>query len=330
MYCKMNWLWKLKKQTFKQEKIKDILKQGYELPQQIQRDLEEDRVTELIKDFKEGFHPYAPIYFCIFQKKRYLIDGQHRLKIFEQQYKYHHETIWVCDILVDVFEDMKDVFRIINNQLPLNDLWKRPKEIKEIILEVFHYFKEHYPHTFKHNGRRRPYMNKEVFKTQITYLQDELDIVESQPLIDRILYIHDEYAKMKPDDLPRKGKIPNEKFIKVIEKEKCLYLGMVEEWPRHCINEEVPQQINNNDFQANKLKVWEKYMGNVARGPCFCCKDHEIRVYHFEAGHVIARTLGGDDSMENLRPICSFCNKSMRTENMFEFMKKFEHLNSKT
>ena len=198
-----------KKQIFREEKVKDILKQGYELPQQIQRDLEEDRVRELIQDFDEKFKPYAPIYFCIFQKRRYVIDGQHRLNIFENSTKYNDQYIWTCDILVNEYEDMKDVFQIINNQLPLNDLWKRPKEIKEIILEVFNYFKEHNPNTFKYNGKRRPYMHKEIFKTQITYLQDELEIFDSKTIIDRILFVNNEYSKMKPDDLPRKGKIPN-------------------------------------------------------------------------------------------------------------------------
>jgi 5-methylcytosine-specific restriction endonuclease McrA len=43
----------------------------------------------------------------------------------------------------------------------------------------------------------------------------------------------------------------------------------------------------------------------------------------FDCGHVIAEALGGKTTLENLRPICSKCNKSMRTTHMDEFKKQF-------
>ena len=310
------------KQIFRQEKIKDILKRGFELPKQIQRDLEMDRVKDLLVDFEKNFNPCAPIYFCIFQKQRYVIDGQHRLKIFEDNKKYHNEIVWICDIQVIEFDDMKEIFRIINNQLPLNELWQKPKAVKDILLETFKHFVEKHPNSFKFKGKRRPYLNKELFKTQITTIRDELCIFKTEELIECIEYVDLFYSKLHFTDLPQKGKTSNLKFKVKIEEENCLHLGMVEEWTRHCINKEVPDNMRGSDFNALRYKVWEKYIGNVLKGKCYCCEEHEIMVQNFEAGHVIARALGGSDTIENLRPICSVCNKGMGIENLYEYKKR--------
>ena len=71
-----------------------------------------------------------------------------------------------------------------------------------------------------------------------------------------------------------------------------------------------------------KIKIWDTYIGeNERTGNCFCCKKKNIKVEHFEAGHVIAKSKGGKNTLENLRPICSLCNKSMGNKNMKEFIK---------
>jgi hypothetical protein len=65
---------------------------------------------------------------------------------------------------------------------------------------------------------------------------------------------------------------------------------------------------------------WNKWIGeDVARAKCMCCSVNEIKMSSFHCGHVIAEANGGKLSIENLKPICSACNLSMRTENMDEF-----------
>jgi hypothetical protein len=65
---------------------------------------------------------------------------------------------------------------------------------------------------------------------------------------------------------------------------------------------------------------WNKWIGeDVARAKCMCCGVNEIKMSSFHCGHVIAEANGGKLSIENLKPICSACNLSMRTENMDEF-----------
>lgn len=72
-----------------------------------------------------------------------------------------------------------------------------------------------------------------------------------------------------------------------------------------------------------RSKVWNTYIGEYCgKSKCMCCGDVDISPFHFECGHVVSEKNGGDVSIENLRPICSGCNKSMNKTNMIEYMQK--------
>lgn len=69
-----------------------------------------------------------------------------------------------------------------------------------------------------------------------------------------------------------------------------------------------------------KIEIWDTHIGNDKRiGNCYCCKK-EIDCMHFECGHIIPESKGGDLSITNLRPVCSLCNKSIGNKNMDEFI----------
>lgn len=68
--------------------------------------------------------------------------------------------------------------------------------------------------------------------------------------------------------------------------------------------------------------VWDKYNGKIFEGKCFCCKT-SLSPHNFECGHVISEKLGGKVSIDNLRPICSKCNRSMGTNDMNYFIEKY-------
>lgn len=70
--------------------------------------------------------------------------------------------------------------------------------------------------------------------------------------------------------------------------------------------------------------VWNTYVGIEQKlGICFCCNIEPISFANFECGHIQSRVNGGDDTIQNLRPICSLCNKSMGKTNMIEFIEKY-------
>ena len=71
---------------------------------------------------------------------------------------------------------------------------------------------------------------------------------------------------------------------------------------------------------ALQTQVWREFIGlEKGMGLCFCCETHMIYQRSFECGHVVAESRGGKTDVANLRPICSSCNKSMQTKNLFEF-----------
>ena len=72
-----------------------------------------------------------------------------------------------------------------------------------------------------------------------------------------------------------------------------------------------------------RREVWNRYIGEE-KGThlCFCCDITIMSQFLFEVGHVISVHDNGDLTIENLRPICSLCNKSMGVQNMVEFIRE--------
>ena len=70
-----------------------------------------------------------------------------------------------------------------------------------------------------------------------------------------------------------------------------------------------------------RIKVWNTYIGeDIGKTKCLCCKTIDITQSIFECGHLLAEAKGGETSLSYLRPICSTCNKSMKTINMDDYM----------
>jgi len=64
--------------------------------------------------------------------------------------------------------------------------------------------------------------------------------------------------------------------------------------------------------KALREQVWRSLCGEVFESKCnvvWCTK--KINVFDFEVGHNIPESKGGTLCLENLRPICVQCNRSM-------------------
>lgn len=72
-----------------------------------------------------------------------------------------------------------------------------------------------------------------------------------------------------------------------------------------------------------KISVWTKVWGPLqAQGLCYVCA-RPISNQDFDGGHITAKANGGDDSLDNLLPICRACNGSMHTMNLEDFKAKY-------
>ena len=88
------------------------------------------------------------------------------------------------------------------------------------------------------------------------------------------------------------------------------------------IRRSIPKVLKNLVWDINIGK--EKGVGN-----CYCCLQN-IDSKNFEAGHIIAVTNGGETKLENLKPICSCCNKSMGSSNLEDFKQTYLESNKDT
>ncbi len=72
-----------------------------------------------------------------------------------------------------------------------------------------------------------------------------------------------------------------------------------------------------------KRKVWEKYIGSkTGEQKCKICNIKDIYQMSFTCARVISKVNGGEATLENLRPICDSCQRSMYTTNMKTFYEK--------
>ena len=60
--------------------------------------------------------------------------------------------------------------------------------------------------------------------------------------------------------------------------------------------------------------VWKQY-SNKTVDKCYVCSEM-ISFDNFECGHIIARSRGGSNKLENLKPVCGPCNKGIGSKNM--------------
>ena len=90
--------------------------------------------------------------------------------------------------------------------------------------------------------------------------------------------------------------------------------------PNNNLQQETKNYKKKYIPKALKIAIWNKYIGEeIGKVKCLCCEITDITQLKFHTGHVIAEKNGGDTSIENLRPICESCNKSMNTTNMYNF-----------
>jgi hypothetical protein len=88
--------------------------------------------------------------------------------------------------------------------------------------------------------------------------------------------------------------------------------------------QQVQRYRRTNIPAAVRRTVWNTYIGEeIGSTECYVGCKTKITQMTFECGHVEAESKGGLTIVENLRPICSSCNRSMGTRNMQDFMKTF-------
>ena len=320
-----------------------------------QRLILQTKVNAII-DYQDTFYKTGHNYFnfqgginihcCKETKKNYIIDGQHRLAAIEilfDKHKYKNGDVDIEIIEVDTYKEMKENYAMLNKHTELPEF---PDDIDKNIPEtVANYFFNTYPKVWKAYARKppRPYVNMNHFQEALAFLTQKLkDKLNVEPTVEdlkKIIKEKNEKMSKWPIESYRKNIRKIKKWPEYKEKsdEFGFYLGMYPQtseeytygWVKDIVNEMTGEVLKKQKKPRKKTipkgvrdHVWEKYMGKITEAPCFCCRKTHIRLMNgYECGHVESEATGGDMSIENLRPICSSCNKSMGIKNMREYIK---------
>jgi hypothetical protein len=180
-----------------------------------------------------------------------------------------------------------------------------------------------------------PITGRTIKENCITYNKFEKKCIEYKLLVDKF------------NDLKRKEDITIEdcklwlsnKLVNPITRrrinENCITYNKFE---KKCIEYKLladngKYRFNNNDNKKRKtkiskvmrIKVWNTHIGDhIGKTKCYCCEEIDITQSIFECGHIEAEANGGKTEVSNLKPICSTCNKSMGTKNLYEFKKEIK------
>jgi 5-methylcytosine-specific restriction endonuclease McrA len=76
--------------------------------------------------------------------------------------------------------------------------------------------------------------------------------------------------------------------------------------------------------------VWEKYIGRGrTTATCTCCHQRTISVFsnanHFQCGHILSDKHGGKAILNNLLPICQYCNNAMGAMHFDAYVEKHNY-----
>ena len=335
--------------------IRKLLDQKILIPNE-QRIRDDQKVKEIInyqeKYYKSGkncfnFLGTINIHCCKEDNKNYLVDGQHRFKAMEllyTKYNYTNFNVKVEMVIVDNKQELKDNYNLINKNTELPEF---PEEAnKNVVENVCRYFFNEYETIWTLKKRQiRPYLNKNNFQEAIAYLSAKLKTsfgweLDEEDLKKIVSAKNKEMSSWTVEGYTKQiRKIKKWPEFLEICKNNAFFLGMY-----NYINEEycydwvkdIVKQYTGEILQKQKTvrkkripkkkreEVWTANNGKSLMANCFCCDIKQLNgMGSWECGHIKSEVNGGDLSTENLKPICSGCNKSMGSKNMDEYMKEF-------
>jgi hypothetical protein len=147
------------------------------------------------------------------------------------------------------------------------------------------------------------YINDQIFPKKCSIIVEEKVVTKKPKAVKKVAKIKDDEVSVtvkKPKAVKKTTKVKDDDMIAV-------------------------KKVTNVKRKPLKVavrnKVWNMFIGiNIGQSICFCCNEEPITKSNFECGHIQAFSDDGDDTVNNLRPICGSCNKSIGTENMETFM----------
>ena len=340
-----------KRTEVKFEKIVNIINK-YKTPE-LQRLIDNKHIEEMVKDQKIEYEKYKV--FSILQSftiamiksenTGYLLDGQHRIEVFsrleKEGYNINNVVVPIVIYNVDNYNDVEDYFTKINKHSPIEPVGNIINYERDLCQMLLNNFTKAYICDDKDEARcPNISMKKLIMNIRSRNIKEKLETSKKtiKNLYDVIISVNDFLELKSSDQIIQDNKYS--RCLKKSQKENCnpCYLGTFNnfEWLDFSlylllndlnINEVGTSHLNNiinKKKRANikgelREKVWKKFNLNICdKGYCYTC-NNELHFKEMECGHIIAHSLGGNETFENLMPICKTCNTKMGIMNLEEY-----------
>lgn len=285
-----------------------------------QADLDDAKVKEMIRSYQAkpefGYFKNTIVVAVRMtgQKCLYLVDGQHRVEMCKQQAIDYPFQVILYAISTD--DEMRDLFREINYDSFKNLTYvSLGADTARLVDDFMDHYKEK-PFT-KKKGETRLFTLKGFTDALSTYIQRFTDLQtlvqtmeqKQQEFIQQVDFTHS-YAEEK-ECIQSQCILPLKEcnFIDfLLTGAEPVYKGKGK-----TISKTIPLSL--------KKSVWNHWMGmDVGEAKCPVCKITTIYQMSFHCGHIVAKSNGGPNTVDNLKPICQSCNSSMGNQNMNAFI----------
>jgi len=257
----------------------------------------------------------------------FIVDGQHRLKFLVQCDEVPPLTnLRVVAYNIRTEQEMRDLFQDLNHDsfksrayVSLGiDQQRVRDEVKAALHDKYHQW---FPRTKKKNTRLRTLaafvdaLPEEMFSAHATSEALVAELVSSNHRFLQKLGTVDLYSEER--DVVQKGQI-------VFPLIFCNF----PEFAAHKTTDvyyEGPRQRKAITQKMRRL-VWVREFGETASTAlCPACSKSSLsndKPHGFECGHLVSHKNGGEENVENLRPICAHCNQLMGTVNWDDYVQQ--------
>lgn len=317
-----------------------------------QRIMDDSKVKEIINyqelKYKQSgqFNFIGILNIHCYNDNYYLVDGQHRFNAIKKLTHMGYELLDVAIELVFVnsMDELKHNYGLINKNTPLPEFPETiDKNIPEDVARTFFDKYQNIWGTSNTTRVRRPHLNKNNFQEALGVLTKELNITTSNELLKIVEHYNNTISKWPIHNFPKYKSFKDPSKIEEKCKSTKLYLGLFThcsddygyDWVKNIIRDKTGKDIKTEKKSTKRnipkkvrIDSWYQYI-HKSRGNalCICCNSTEITPVNFEAGHIIPKSKGGKDSLDNLLPICGGCNRSMGCRHMEEYITEYHSNN---
>lgn len=291
--------------------------------------------SSLLEEYSNKREPklIGCIVICVYGDVYYLVDGQHRLfalkKLYEE--KNYNAKIYVQELTVKNFQEVENIFKRVNNSIPVSKLAEGVKRSDVNIIAEYFYNK----YKSSISGRKPLFTTSNAVRPRINITKFEESLSQiikfessNSKIIDRIEEFIRELDEYNVEHFKLYTNDRNYKIQNMLDTADSLFscrLGMVHLTDMiNLFGESRKLFVRKENIPSSlKRRVWDIYIGKDKRiGECPFC-EIEIRFENFHCAHNLAESKGGDLTIDNLFPCCGECNLSMGTMSYEEFIESF-------